>query len=90
MGTATTSNLGQAWDGVSTGLANLDSAWSVNPTAGAATAMLETVQIPAAIGGGFVWTYGPNELALFSTLGIALINPTGTGQILRVTFVWDE
>ena len=90
-GTQSTTQVGTPQDAAdAASLANFDSAWTVNPTQGAAAAMLRRAMIPAAIGGGIIWVFGPNELIAVSSNGIALVNPTGTGQVLDCWAVWEE
>jgi len=46
----------------------------------------------AAIGAGFVWTFGENGLTIPAGTGngIGFLCPTGTGQILDYYIDWDE
>lgn len=48
--------------------------------------------IGAAIGAGYVWTFGENGLQIPAgvTFGIGILCPTGTGQILDYYIDWDE
>lgn len=46
--------------------------------------------LPAAVGGGYIWTWQWPGLFVPVSKGIAVANQTGTGQILSVYFVWDE
>jgi hypothetical protein len=60
-----------------------------------ATVSADTVggmaQLGAAVGAGWIWTYGGSglEILVGTALGIGII-PVGTGQIIVATFVWDE
>jgi len=51
----------------------------------------------AAVGSGFIWTFGDTGLVIglpdaveLVTNGIGIILATGTGQICQTWFVWDE
>lgn len=48
--------------------------------------------IPAAVGGGVIWTFGDSGviIAAGTANGIGIICPTGTGQIFDYYFDWDE
>ena len=55
------------------------------------TGEYERTTLAAAVGGGIVWTF--NE-GIFIPAGVAngvgVTTPTGAGQILDITFTWDE
>lgn len=64
-------------------------------TAGTPTIVAGPVRygaIGAAIGAGYVWTFGENGLIipLGTGNGIGFLCPTGTGQILDFYIDWDE
>lgn len=46
----------------------------------------------AAVGSGFVWTFGDAGLEILNatTSGIGIVVENGTGQLLQCYFVWDE
>lgn len=48
--------------------------------------------IGAAIGAGVIWTFGKNGIKVpgGTTNGIAIVCPTGTGQVYDFYFVWEE
>lgn len=52
---------------------------------------IDYVQLPAAIGGGVILTFGNRgiEIPSGTANGIGFV-PVGTGQICIVKFVWDE
>ena len=53
---------------------------------------IEQVSLGAAIGAGWVWTFGDEGLQIpeGTANGIGIIIPTGTGQILDYKICWDE
>lgn len=59
---------------------------------GAVGAPFRQASMPAAVGGGVIWTFGDSGLlvAAGTTNGIGIICPTGTGQILDYYYDWDE
>lgn len=50
------------------------------------------VSIGAAIGSGFVWTFGDNGLVIpvGTANGVGIIIPTGSGQIVDYYLEWEE
>ena len=50
------------------------------------------VSIGAAVGSGWIWTFGDNGLVIpaGTANGLGIICPTGTGQIFDYYFDWDE
>lgn len=88
-GTASTSANGvdqMSGDATSTGV--VATAWSAAATLSAT--YNRRGYLPAAIGGGYIWTWQYPGLFVPVSTGIAVANQTGTGQILAVYFVWDE
>lgn len=59
---------------------------------GAVGQVFRQASLPAAIGGGVIWTFGDSGLLIpvGTANGIGIICPTGTGQILDYYFDWDE
>lgn len=59
---------------------------------GAVGSPLRYASLPAAVGGGVIWTFGDTGLlvAAGTANGIGIICPTGTGQILDYYIDWDE
>ena len=59
---------------------------------GAVGGVFRHVPIPAAIGGGYIWTFGDTGLIIpaGTANGLGIICPTGTGQIFDYYFDWDE
>lgn len=59
---------------------------------GAVGGVFRYASLPAAIGGGVIWTFGENGLLIPSGTanGIGIICPTGTGQILDYYIDFDE
>jgi len=59
---------------------------------GAVGAAIRQASLPAAVGGGVIWTFGDTGLivAAGTANGVGIICPTGTGQILDYYFDWDE
>lgn len=59
---------------------------------GAVGSPLRQASLPAAVGGGVIWTFGDTGIivAAGTANGIGIICPTGTGQILDYYFDWDE
>ena len=51
----------------------------------------ERTILAAAIGGGIVWTFNEGIYIPAGTAnGVGVTTPTGTGQILDISFTWDE
>jgi hypothetical protein len=64
-------------------------AWSVAGTVG--STYLRKMAIPAAIGNGLIWTFGPNDLIIPVSGGVFLWNfGAGAGSICNGYFVWEE
>jgi hypothetical protein len=62
-GTASTSTLVQAEDPQRVaGTCNIDTAWSVAPTIAVSPVYLRKIVLPATIGAGVIWTFGPGEM----------------------------
>lgn len=59
---------------------------------GAVGGVFRQAPLPAAIGGGVIWTFGDSGLVIpaGTANGIGIICPTGTGQIFDYYFDWDE
>lgn len=59
---------------------------------GAIGQVFRQASLPAAIGGGVIWTFGDSGILIpvGTANGIGIICPTGTGQILDYYFDWDE
>lgn len=59
---------------------------------GAVGSPFRQASLPAAVGGGVIWTFGDSGLliAVGTANGIGIICPTGTGQLLDYYFDWDE
>lgn len=59
---------------------------------GAVGGVFRQASLPAAIGGGVIWTFGETGLVIpaGTANGIGIICPTGTGQIFDYYFDWDE
>lgn len=59
---------------------------------GAVGSAIRQASLPAAVGGGVIWTFGDTGIivAAGTANGIGIICPTGTGQILDYYFDWDE
>jgi hypothetical protein len=59
---------------------------------GTVGANIRYASLPAAVGGGVIWTFGDSGIlvAAGTANGIGVICPTGTGQILDYYFDWDE
>ena len=53
---------------------------------------IEQVTLGAAVGSGWVWTYGDDGLivTLGTANGVGIYIPTGTGQLLDYKICWDE
>lgn len=93
-GTATTTTAGLPEDPADVSpstVVTIDSAWSTAPTLPASPAYLRRSSL-AANGGGVVWVWPEDNGAMCGALATPLVvmNPTGTGQILDIIFVWDE
>jgi hypothetical protein len=73
-----------------TPLAAVNNTYTVGPTITAG--LLRNFTIGAAKGSGIMWTFGPIGLVVpdVAAAGVGLIFPTGVGQVLNVTWVWDE
>ena len=50
------------------------------------------ITIGAAVGAGYTWTFGDSGILIpvGTANGFGIICPTGTGQIVDYTIVWDE
>lgn len=48
--------------------------------------------LPAAIGGGVIWTFGDTglEISAATTSMLGILCPSGTGQVFTYYFDWDE
>lgn len=48
--------------------------------------------LPAAIGGGVIWTFSDTEAELLAGTGnmLGILCPSGTGQIFTYYFTWEE
>ena len=59
---------------------------------GAVGGVFRYASLPAAIGGGVIWTFGETGLVIpaGTANGIGIICPTGAGQIVDYYFDWDE
>jgi hypothetical protein len=59
---------------------------------GAVTAPYDVYEFPAAQGGGFIKTYGDSGILVpvGTANGFGVILLTGTGQILRYKYTWEE
>jgi hypothetical protein len=59
---------------------------------GAVGANIDYVSLGAAVGSGWVFTYGDTGIliAAGTANGLGIICPTGTGQILDYSICWDE
>lgn len=59
---------------------------------GAVGSPLRYASLPAAVGGGVIWTFDGNGIlvAAGTANGIGIICPTGTGQIVDYYFDWEE
>jgi hypothetical protein len=68
-----------------TGFAN----HSVGPTV---SDELMRASIGAAIGAGVIWTFDAKPIRIEDGTGngIGILTPTGTGQVLDYTIIWDE
>lgn len=71
-------------------VALLKAAWS--STAPTTVDLGYRTQLGAAVGSGFVFTFGAGGLAIPNTAsqGIGILVENGTGQALQVYYVWDE
>lgn len=54
--------------------------------------VIDTAQLGAAVGSGWVWTYGGDGLIVpeGTANGVGIVCVSGTGQICTYKFVWDE
>lgn len=80
-----------AWDGTSNPpLCTGFDAHSVAPTLVAG--VLRYFDIPAAIGGGVIWTFGDSGLVIppGTGNGYGILCPSGTGQVFDYYVDWDE
>jgi hypothetical protein len=57
-----------------------------------ATGNIRTSHLPAAIGGGVIWTFGPDEMRTRGGTGDgwALILPGGSDAVINFYFDWEE
>lgn len=71
-------------------LATAHAGHTVAPTITAGA--IRQATLGAAAGSGVMWSFGPFGLQITNatTAGVGVIIPTGTGQILDYTIVWDE
>lgn len=55
-------------------------------------AIIAQASLGAAVGAGIIWTFGDSGIVVpvGTTNGIGVICPTGTGQYLDYTYIWDE
>jgi len=53
---------------------------------------IRIAELPAAVGGGVIWTFGETGLVLPVGTGqmIGILCPSGTGQVFTYYFDWDE
>lgn len=67
-----------------------DTYTSTGPTITAGS--IRQASLGAAIGSGVIWTFGPVGLVIpdATAAAVALIVPTGTGQIVDFYIVWEE
>jgi len=84
-GTVSTSEAFQSLDltGNPTLQTVLDETWSVNPTTSNTPPLWRAF---LAGNSGAIWTFAPDQMLLSNTASLALVNMTGTGQILDVYF----
>jgi hypothetical protein len=94
-GTQSTTQLGGMFDpndNAATG--TLDSAWSNNPTVGAATAALVRLPLALASGATFYWTSDQlNAMWMRSGSGLAIVNGNASGTTTGtfvLTAIWRE
>lgn len=91
-GTASTTVLGQAGessDPAATAL--LGSAWSAAPTVAATPIYLRRTTLPASIGAGLIWTFGPRDLVVPVSSSLLLWNfGAAAGSALDLYIVWEE
>lgn len=79
---------GDAADGAATG--GVAVAWSAAPTI-STNPYLRRMVIPAAIGNGFIWSFGPGELVVPMSAGILLWNfNSAAGSAMDFYIAWDE
>lgn len=59
---------------------------------GAVGQVFRYASLPAAVGGGVIWTFGDSGLLIpkGTANGLGIICPTGTGQICDYYIDWDE
>lgn len=59
---------------------------------GAVGEVFRQAVLPAAVGGGVIWTFGDSGILIpvGTANGMGVICPTGTGQILDYYMDWDE
>lgn len=77
------------WDSESPAIC---SAYAGHTADGAVGAGIRQASLPAAVGGGVIWTFGESGFIVpkGTANGIGIIVPTGTGQIVDFYFDWDE
>jgi hypothetical protein len=77
------------WDAESPAIC---SAYAGHTADGAVGAAIRQASLPAAVGGGVIWTFGDSGLIVpkGTANGIGIIVPTGTGQIVDFYYDWDE
>lgn len=68
------------------------SAYAGHTADGAVGAAIRQGNLPAAVGGGLIWTFGDSGIMtpVGTANGLGIICPTGTGQICDFYFDWDE
>ncbi len=54
--------------------------------------VIEIAALPAAIGGGVIWTFDDTTAELLAGTGnmLGVLCPSGTGQVFTYTYHWDE
>lgn len=54
--------------------------------------VIEIAELPAAIGGGVIWTFDDTTAELLAGIGnmLGILCPSGTGQVFTYTLRWDE
>lgn len=92
LGTRTSPSTGQQGDPAEpAATGTIAVAWSVAPTISGSPLYLKKIVVPAAIGNGFIWTFGPNDLVVPVSAGLLLWNfGAGAGSISNGYIVWEE
>lgn len=92
-GTQTTTTAGNALSSSQpSSVATLDSAWSVNPTVGAASTQLRRGNYGQSIGSGVIYQFPKGDFTVAGGAGLALVintTPTAAGTAI-VYFDWEE